>query len=142
MMQKEKSLTELSRLFDAFSECEDQSLESVLEKEGIDPKRLEQEGLKRIKNIRRSIDSIYQSEGLVKKALLKWKEISNRFSEDISREIEPLLLNSNKNGLKLFFQSMNELENQKELEIDSAKMELEIAIFRLKQNLEKNQSDI
>ena len=140
-MKRKNSLTKLSKMFESISNEESQNPDKVLEQEGIDSEILVKDGLNKIEFYRKNVEILSDRECLLEKALLKWKDISERFNKGISREIEPLLLNSSNNGLKLFFQSVDDIENQEDLEKDSAKMQLEIALFRLKEDLLKNQSE-
>ncbi len=141
-MKRENSLNKLEKMFEAISNDENILLDEVLNQEGIESTVLVKQGLTKIEGFKRKVESLLESDRitLLNRALEKWKGISSGINEGISREIEPLLLNSNDKGLKLFFQSVSDIENQEELKEDAAKMQLEIALFRLKEELSKNQS--
>lgn len=136
-MKDNSNLIKLSRLFESLSD--DKSLNKALIEEGINPQELVNNGIKRIERIKNMNSSEYQNSSIIEMALEKWKTLSAKFNKDISREIEPLLLNSNKNGLKLFFQSIEEIQNQENLKKDLEQMQLEITLFKLRESLKNNQ---
>lgn len=141
-MKKEDGLKKLENLLEAISSDGLKDLDDLLKQEDIDPKLLVEKGIQKIETFKNNANKSLKSsrKDLINAAISKWKRLSDGINTKINEEIEPLLLNSNDEGLQLFFQSIEKIENQDELENDSAKMNQEIALFRLIENLKKNQS--